>query len=151
MRPTRSDRHVAPFRTGWLHSPTVVVSHATSRATGASRCDWGDRCRSGLVDNERCVLTVIRCIELDPARAMMIAVPWEYAWSSVQFHLGPNGDPSLTTHPALLAPGRDPKASAAMHRRWLMEPQSAKELISTRRHTIQQPAPGEPRLQAMIT
>jgi putative transposase len=106
--------------------------------------------RCGKAVSGRALSTVIRCIELNPVRAPMVAEPWGFAWSSVHFHLGLRGEWRLTTHPALLALGGDPETRAALYRRWLMEPLSEEELTSIRRHTIQQRALGDPRFQALV-
>ncbi|MEQ1600275.1 MAG: transposase [Methylophilaceae bacterium] len=43
---------------------------------------WEGRYKSTLIDSERYLLTCMRYIEMNPARANMVAQPGDYAWSS---------------------------------------------------------------------
>jgi putative transposase len=144
---------------------SASVTGATSRAMrNATQCYvqwfnrshqrtgtlWEGRFKSCLVDSERYVLTVIRYIELNPVRALMVAEPSDFSWSSVRFHLGLQREPRLTMHPTVEALACDRASRAEIYRRWLMQPLSEDELASIRRHTSQQRALGDPRFQSMI-
>lgn len=133
-----------------MRNATQCYVQGFNRRHGRTGTLWEGRFKSCLVDSERYVLTVIRYIELNPVRALMVAEPWDFAWSSVHFHLGLRGESRLTTHPTLLALGSDPEKRAALYRRWLMDPISEEELTSIRRHTLQQRALGDPRFQALM-
>jgi putative transposase len=54
---------------------------------------WESRFKSTLVDTESYLLTLYRCIELNPVRARMVEYPAAYPWSS--YH-GNAGDKSIT-------------------------------------------------------
>jgi hypothetical protein len=56
---------------------------------------------------QRYVLAVIRHIELNPVRALMVAEPWKFARASLHSLLGLRDERRLTTHPAILAPWGD--------------------------------------------
>ena len=152
------DNHVHLLVTA---SVAGAISHAMRNATQCyvqwfnlrhrrSGTLWDGRFKSCLVDSDAYLLSVIRYIELNPVRAGMVARPWDFAWSSVHAHLGLRSDARLTAHPCFTAIHGDTASRAAWYRRWLMEPLSAEDLASIRRHTRQQRALGSSGFQAMI-
>jgi putative transposase len=66
---------------------------------------WEGRYKASLVDGEAYALTCYRYIELNPARANMVAHPAEYPWSSYRGNALGNGDELLAPHSLYLALG----------------------------------------------
>ncbi len=86
---------------------------------GRSGTLWEGRYRATVVDSERYLLTLMRYIELNPARAGMIAHPREYPWSSHAFNaLGDCGLNShwLTPHEEYSRLGRSPDERQSAYR-----------------------------------
>ncbi|MBN8726481.1 MAG: transposase [Xanthomonadales bacterium] len=111
---------------------------------------WEGRFRSCLVDTEHYVLTCLRYIELNPVRAGLAALPWEYRWSSVHANLGLQSCRLLRPHPMLLALGDDRASALARYRELLLEPIDSAQLDTVREHMRQERALGSPRFQAMV-
>lgn len=111
---------------------------------------WEGRFRSCLVDSGRYLLTCLRYIELNPVRAGLAAVPWDYRWSSVHAHLGLQSCPLLRPHPTLVALGGDDARRTARYRALLMEPQEDAQLDEVRDHLHQERALGSSRFRAMV-
>ncbi|MGY0558027.1 transposase [Lysobacter sp. A421] len=111
---------------------------------------WEGRFRSCLVDSDRYLLTCLRYIELNPVRAGLAALPWEYRWSSVHANLGLQPCPLLQPHPSFIALGADAAIRVARYRAVLMEPLDQDQLNAVREHMRQERALGSPRFQAML-
>lgn len=111
---------------------------------------WEGRFRSCLVDSERYLLTCLRYIELNPVRAGLVALPWDYRWSSVHAHLGLRPCPLSRPHPVYAALGADAATRAARYRELLLEPLDDEHLSAVREHMRQERALGSPRFQAMV-
>ena len=111
---------------------------------------WEGRFRSCLVDSERYLLTCLRYIELNPVRAGLVALPWDYRWSSVHAHLGLRPCPLSRPHPVYAALGADAVTRAARYRELLLEPLDDEHLSAVRAHMRQERALGSPRFQAMV-
>lgn len=111
---------------------------------------WEGRFRSCLVDSDRYLLTCLRYIELNPVRAGLAALPWEYRWSSVHANLDLQPCPLLQPHPTFMALGEDTATRAARYREVLMEPLGQDQLDVVREHMRQERALGSPRFQAMV-
>lgn len=110
---------------------------------------WQGRFKSCLVQDERYLLQVIRYIELNPVRAMMVETPQAYRWSSVHAHLG-GSDPLVTEHAAFLAIDSRREARATWHAAWLREAVHEEEISAIRHYIAQERALGNPRFQAMV-
>lgn len=111
---------------------------------------WEGRFRSCLVDSDRYLLTCLRYIELNPVRAGLAELPWDYRWSSVHAHLGLRLCPLTRPHPIQAALGADAATRAARYRELLMEPLDDEDLRSVREHMRQERALGSSRFQAMV-
>jgi putative transposase len=111
---------------------------------------WEGRFKSCLMDSVGYLLACLRYIELNPVRAAMVALPWEYRWSSVHVHLGLRASSRLSLHPGYLALGNDAASRAAAYRVLLLEPMAADQLLSIRDHMRQERALGCPTFQAMV-
>lgn len=111
---------------------------------------WEGRFRSCLVDSERYLLTCLRYIELNPVRAGLVALPWDYRWSSVHANLGLQACPLLQSHPAFVALGEDAATRATRYREVLMVPLDDENLRAVREHMRQERALGSPQFQAMV-
>lgn len=57
--------------------------------------------------DENHLMAAARYVELNPVRAGLVAVPWEYAWSSARFHMGMADHDPLVTDRTLLGLVRD--------------------------------------------
>lgn len=66
---------------------------------------WEGRFKSSLIDSNRFLLTCYRYIELNPARAGMVAAPADYKWSSYGAHAHGRPDDLLRDHSCYLALG----------------------------------------------
>lgn len=111
---------------------------------------WEGRFRSCLVDSECYLLTCLRYIELNPVRAGLAAMPWDYRWSSVHAHLGLRPCPLTRPHPVFIALGANAATRAARYRELLLEPLDHERLTAVREHTRQERALGSPRFQSMV-
>jgi putative transposase len=111
---------------------------------------WEGRFRSCLVDSERYLLTCLRYIELNPVCAGLVALPWDYRWSSVHAHLGLRPCPLSRPHPVYAALGADAATRAARYRELLLEPLDDEHLSAVREHMRQERALGSPQFQAMV-
>jgi putative transposase len=66
---------------------------------------WEGRYRASLIEAEAYFLLCSRYIELNPVRAVMVAHPAAYPWSSYHWHAGGTSDPLLTDHDLYRPPG----------------------------------------------
>jgi putative transposase len=66
------------------------------------------RFRTSLVDSERYFLACSRYIELNPVRALLVANPLDYPWSSYAHHAGTRSDALVTDHALYWALGNTP-------------------------------------------
>jgi len=131
---------------------TVGQCHAQAfnRRHGRRGTLWEERFKSCLVQSERCLLTVYRCIELNPVRASMVAAAEHYRWSSVHANLSHRVDSVVTPHACFLAMGSDPATRAAAYRQWLTEGMGDDDLTLVRNHLRQERALGDLRFQTMV-
>jgi len=68
---------------------------------------WEGRFKASSVDTDQYLLTCMRYIELNPIRALMVAHPKEYRWSSHVGNAYMQEDSILTPHPLYQSLGRD--------------------------------------------
>lgn len=115
----------------------VQTFNACNRRSGTL---WQVRFNSCLVDSNRYLLTVCRCIELNPVRAAMVPQPQDYRWSSVHTHLGTVCDPLITPHPLYLALGSTIDMRAMAYRQWLEAGAGQEELVDIGRYIAQKRA-----------
>jgi putative transposase len=115
-------------------------AQAFNRRHGRSGTLWQGRFKSCLVESERYLLTVCRCIELNPVRAAMVADAELYRWSSVHANLALRMDKVVTPHAGFLARGGDDATRAAACRQWLEQGISEDDLATIRDHLQQQRA-----------
>ena len=111
---------------------------------------WEGRYKSCLVDSDRYLLACLRYIELNPVRAAMVELPWDYRWSSVHGHLGMRADARLTPHAGYLALGREAGEREMAYRRVLVEALSDEVLADIRAHMQQERALGSPAFRLMV-
>lgn len=80
--------------------PLRAIAWVRSTAgMAATRTLWEGRYKPGLVDSGRYYLACSRYIELNPARAWMVAQPNEYPWSNYGANAEDRTDSLLTPHP----------------------------------------------------
>lgn len=88
---------------------------------GRSGTLWEGRYRGAILEPECYLLQAMRCIELNPVRAGLVAQAADYPWSSCQHHLGRRRDPLLTDHALYWALGNTPFDREMNYRRLLDE------------------------------
>lgn len=66
---------------------------------------WEGRYKSSVVHREDYFLACCRYIELNPVRALMVAAPGEYRWSSFRERMGQETDGLLDAEPTYLSLG----------------------------------------------
>ena len=69
---------------------------------------WEGRFRAALIEADRYLLACLRYVENNPVRAMMVARPADYPWSSHRHHVGLAVDDLLSPHPLYWALGNTP-------------------------------------------
>ena len=69
---------------------------------------WEGRFRAALIQTDRYLLACLRYVENNPARALMVARPADYPWSSHRHHIGLAVDELLSPHPLYWALGNTP-------------------------------------------
>jgi putative transposase len=77
---------------------------------------WEGHFRSCLMQEERYVLACYRYIEMNPVRAVMVAHPSEYCWSSYQVNAQAGSSTVIEPHPLYQALGVDDSLRAAAYR-----------------------------------
>jgi putative transposase len=103
---------------------------AFNRRHGRSGTLWEGRYRAAPLEPETQLLPAMRCIELNPVRAGLVAQAKDYAWSSCQHHLGLRRDPLVTDHARFWALGNTPFDREMNYRQLLEEGASEAELRS---------------------
>ena len=83
-----------------------------NRLEGRSGTLWESRYKSSPVDTESYLLACARYIELNPVRALMVAQPQDYPWSSLQHKIGMRDDPWLDSDPVYRSLGRTARQRA---------------------------------------
>ncbi len=89
---------------------------------------WEGRFKSSVVESERYFLTCMRYIELNPVRAVMVAAPEDYRWSSYRRHALGEGDGWLADHDCYLALGRDMASRRQAYQALFADPLLVQEL-----------------------
>lgn len=123
---------------------------ALNRRHRRSGTPWQGRFKSCLVDSECYLMTVYRCIELNPVRAAMVERPEDYPWSSVHANLNRHHDDLVMPHASYLGLHSDPDARAAAYLTWLREGVSDDHLALIRVHREQERAPGDRKFPSMV-
>lgn len=77
---------------------------------------WEGRYKATLIDTETYLLTCMRYIELNPVRAVMVAHPSEYPWSSYRSNALGHPDELLTTHQEYMRLGKSEEERQAAYR-----------------------------------
>ena len=77
---------------------------------------WEGRFRSCVIDSARYLLACYRYIELNPARAGIVAHPSLYPWSSYAANTGAAADSLLTPHAEFNALANDARGRAGAYR-----------------------------------
>ena len=96
---------------------------------------WEGRYKASLIDTERYLLTCYRYIELNPARANLVAHPSDYRWSSYRANALGQHDPLLTPHAEYLALGQHSAEREAAYRTLFDVHLDAKTLTEIREAT----------------
>ncbi len=133
-----------------MHLTGQYLAQAFNARHGRTGTLWQGRFKSHLVESERYLLTVLRCIELDPLRAATVATPEAHRWSSAHTHLGSAHDPLITPHRCYLALGAHRAERAAAYRQWLCAGIDDATLVAIRTHIAQQRVLGDTRFQRMV-
>jgi REP-associated tyrosine transposase len=105
---------------------------AFNRRHGRSGTLWEGRFRSAVVDGERWLLAAMRYIETNPVRAMLVAEPADYPWSSYRHHAGLRIDPLITDHGQYWSVGNTPFERHDAYRRLADERLAPAELDALR-------------------
>ena len=82
----------------------VRYSNTRYKRTGSR---WEGHYKASVIDSEQYLLTCMRYIEMNPARASMVAHPGDYRWTSYHANAGFKPDPRLTCHPVYKRLGKD--------------------------------------------
>ena len=69
---------------------------------------WEGRFRAALIQTDRYLLACLRYVENNPVRAMMVARPADFPWSSHRHHVGLVVDDLLSPHPLYWGLGNTP-------------------------------------------
>ncbi len=93
------------------------------------------RYRSTVVEADRYLLACMRYIELNPVRALLVAAPEHYQWSSYRHHTGLAIDPLITDHALYWQLGNTPFDRQAEYRRLFTNDAEAGEIDLIRRST----------------
>lgn len=78
---------------------------------------WEGRYRATVIEAERYFFTCSRYIELNPVRAVMVARPEDYPWSSFRHNALGVSDEQISPHELYLGLGPGPAARADVYRR----------------------------------
>lgn len=93
------------------------------------------RYRSSLIEAERYLLACHRYIELNPVRALMVAAPGDYRWSSYAANALGASDPVVRPHPLYGALADSDQARRAAYRRLFEDDLDVELLQCLREHT----------------
>jgi putative transposase len=94
----------------------VRAINAAQRRSGTL---WQRRYRAAPIDSEAYFLACCRYIELNPARACMVAHPADHRWSSYRAHAHGAADALVSDHPLYRALGRGKAARQTAYRDFL--------------------------------
>lgn len=111
---------------------------------------WEGRYKACLVDDGGYLLHCHRYIELNPVRAVMVADPADYRWSSHRANACGECDPLMSPHPAYLALANDPIERQQVYRALVMDAVDPEEVDAIRRHVQRQHAYGTERFRMAI-
>ncbi|MGB5441338.1 MAG: transposase [Gammaproteobacteria bacterium] len=110
---------------------------AINRAYRRSGTLWDGRYKAGLVDSGRYLLTCMRYIELNPARANMVTHPAGYAWSSYRHNGQGIPDKVIKPHPLYLQLHKQQQSRCAVYREMFSTHIDA-DLLNDIRNTLNQ-------------
>ena len=125
----------------------VAEFNARHRRTGTL---WEGRYKSCLVGGERYVLACHRYIELNPVRAMMVAQPSEFAWSSHAANAHGHQNSTLRPHPAYQSLGSCAAERQSAYRALFDQVLGNDDINDIRAYIQQQRALGNDRFRAML-
>lgn len=111
---------------------------------------WDSRYHACLVDSSEYFWNCHKYIELNPVRAMLVAGPAEYEWSSHRRNALGLLDPTVTPHPSYLSLGLGERQCARTYAGFFACSQPISELESIRDHLRQERALGAPEFQARV-
>ena len=103
-----------------------------NRRHGRAGTMWEGRFRSTVLEPDLYLLDCMRYIELNPARAAIVADAATYPWSSLAHHLGLGVDPLVSDHPQFWALGNTPFERQAAYARACAAPPDAAVLARIR-------------------
>ena len=124
---------------------------AFNRRHGRSGTLWEGRYRAAPLEPETQLLAAMRCIELNPVRAGLVAQAKDYAWSSCQHHLGLRRDPLVNDHPCFWALGNTPFDREMRYRHLLDDGVSEQELRTLVESALKGWPLGSPRFLAELS
>ena len=108
----------------WIGRHYVPYFNAKYRRSGTL---WQGRYKATVIESEQYFLLCSRYIELNPARAGLVAAATDYPWSSLAHHVGVKPDPLITDHPLYWALGNTPFDREASYKALLEQGISARE------------------------
>ena len=111
---------------------------------------WEGRFKASLIDTERYLLACCRYVDLNPVRAMMVAAPEEYKWSSFRGRADFSHDPILDRHPVFEALGEFPEQRARAYYRFVTRGTSDDELSIIRQALQRNQLTGDARFKIEI-
>ncbi len=82
---------------------------------------WEGRFKSSPIQAYRYLLACCRYVELNPVRAGMVALPWDYLWSSCSVKTGGKQQDWLDRDPYYTSLGRTKKKREEACKNWLLE------------------------------
>jgi putative transposase len=93
-----------------------------NKTYGRSGTLWERRYHASVVEAEPYLLTLYRCIELNPVRAGMVQAPEQYPWSSARAHLAPEQSSLILDHELYMRLGASSEARARAYGALMREP-----------------------------
>ncbi|RJF99680.1 transposase [Noviherbaspirillum saxi] len=96
---------------------------------------WQSRYKATIIDSDQYFLQCSRYIELNPARAGLVASADEYPWSSLAHHVGMRSDPVIHDHRLFWALGNTPFDREAAYRNFINHGLSETEIAAFREAT----------------
>jgi putative transposase len=131
----------------WVGRHYVPYFNAKYRRTGTL---WQGRYKAAVIDSEKYFLSCSRYIELNPARAGLVASATDYPWSSLAHHVGSRPDPLITDHPVFWDLGNTPFEREAAYRAILDQGVAEQEVAALTEATLKGWPLGSDKFKALL-
>jgi putative transposase len=131
----------------WVGRHYVPYFNAKYRRTGTL---WQGRYKAAVIDSEKYFLSCSRYIELNPARAGLVASATDYPWSSLAHHVGSRPDPLITDHPVFWDLGNTPFEREAAYRAFLDQGVAEQEVAALTEATLKGWPLGSDKFKALL-